>query len=225
MIQKISSAFIFGVILLFTSSLSAQPTVESGKTLFRNYCATCHDKTMVKDATGPALAGAEERWAEYPREDLYGWIRNSQALIVAGHPRANELWDEWNSVMTAWPNLTDEDIESILLYITDASQPKVALGPSAGVGGEVEKADNSFLYLGLFVLLAILAFILSRFIGSLNEIAAAQDGADFERKTLLQQLTSKKVVSFLIFLFVVNFCNVYKTLSNSSFILYFFGYC
>ncbi len=72
MIQKISSAFIFGVILLFTSSLSAQPTVESGKTLFRNYCATCHDKTMVKDATGPALAGAEERWAEYPREDLYG---------------------------------------------------------------------------------------------------------------------------------------------------------
>lgn len=203
MIQKISSAFILGVFLLLSSSLSAQPTVESGKTLFRNYCATCHDKSMVKDATGPALAGAEERWSEYPREDLYQWIRNSQALIAAGHPRANELWDEWKSIMTAWPNLTDEDIESILLYIDDASQPKVAITPTGGPAGEVEKADNSLLYYGLFALLAILAFILSRFIGSLNEIAAAKEGVDYDRKTIWQQLSSKKVVSFLIFLFVV----------------------
>jgi len=88
MIRKILSAVIFGVLLLASTLMYAQPTVESGKTLFRNYCATCHAKDMKTDLTGPALSGTEDRWADYPREDLYGWIRNSQAMIAAGHPRA-----------------------------------------------------------------------------------------------------------------------------------------
>lgn len=97
--------------------LLAEPTVEEGKTLFRNYCASCHAKNMKSDMTGPALAGLEERWSDYPREDIYNWVRNSQALIKAGHPRATELWNEWGSVMTAWPNLTDENVESIIAYV------------------------------------------------------------------------------------------------------------
>jgi hypothetical protein len=27
----------------------------------------------------------QERWAAYPREDLYAWVKNSQVLIKAGH--------------------------------------------------------------------------------------------------------------------------------------------
>ena len=87
-----------GLLLLFTFSfsLSAEATIDVGKTLFRNYCAQCHAKDMKTKATGPALGGYQERWADYPQEDIYAWIRNSSLMInSAKHPRAVELWDEW----------------------------------------------------------------------------------------------------------------------------------
>ena len=103
--------------LMLSQAVMAQPSADAGKTLFRNYCAQCHAKDMKTAGTGPALGGTEDRWSDYPREDLYGWIRNSQAMIQAGHPRAVELWEAWKpTVMTPWPNLTDEDIESISLH-------------------------------------------------------------------------------------------------------------
>lgn len=89
-----------------------------GKTTFKNYCASCHNKNMKDDMTGPALSGVEERWADYPREDLYNWIRNSQQLASENHPRAVALVKKWNSVvMTSFPNMSDEEIEGVLLYI------------------------------------------------------------------------------------------------------------
>jgi len=81
-------------LLFFSFSLFAQPSADAGKTLFRNYCAQCHSKDMKTRSTGPALGGIEERWVDYPQEDLYSWIRNSGAMInVVKHPRAVELWD------------------------------------------------------------------------------------------------------------------------------------
>ena len=73
---------------------------------------------MKDDLTGPALGGVEERWAKYPKEDLYSWIRNSQQLISAKHPQALAVWNKWKpSVMTSFPNFSDEDIEAILVYV------------------------------------------------------------------------------------------------------------
>jgi mono/diheme cytochrome c family protein len=93
-------------------------TYAIGKTIFKNYCASCHNKNMKDDMTGPALGGVEKRWADYPREDLYGWIRNSQQLVSEEHPRAISLVKEWdNIVMSPFPNLTDEEIEGVLLYV------------------------------------------------------------------------------------------------------------
>ena len=84
MIYKLLSVrYLLPIFFLSLSfSLSAQPTVEEGKTLFKNYCAQCHAKNMTSDATGPSLSGFEERWADYPREDLLNWVKNSQALIA-----------------------------------------------------------------------------------------------------------------------------------------------
>jgi mono/diheme cytochrome c family protein len=90
---------------------------ETGKILFRNNCAACHNKNMKEDLTGPALAGTAERWADYPREDLVGWIRSSQSLIKAGHPKAVELWKTWKPNLMNNFDLTDEEIEAILSYI------------------------------------------------------------------------------------------------------------
>lgn len=96
------------------------PTAQKGKDLFKNNCAACHNRDMKSNLTGPALGGVQERWAAYPRSDLYQWIRNSQALIDAGHPRAQELWNKWKPViMTPSNSLKDEDIEAILAYVEE----------------------------------------------------------------------------------------------------------
>lgn len=90
----------------------------AGKELFNANCAACHNKNMVDNLTGPALHGVEERWAAYPRADLYNWIRHSQQMIKTGHPRAQELWQRWNhTIMNDFSSLTDEQIEQLLAYI------------------------------------------------------------------------------------------------------------
>lgn len=92
--------------------------VDLGKTLFRNYCATCHNKNMKDDLTGPALSGVTERWKNYPNEDLFKFIRNSQEMIKSGHPRALKLWKEWKpTFMNSFEDLTDEEIVAIIAYI------------------------------------------------------------------------------------------------------------
>jgi cytochrome c2 len=94
------------------------PRESAGRTLFKNNCAACHNKDMKSNLTGPALGGTTERWAKYPRTDLYRWIRQSQTMISEKHPRALELWKEWQpTIMNDFPNLTDEDIEAILSYV------------------------------------------------------------------------------------------------------------
>lgn len=92
-----------------------------GKKLFKTNCASCHNKNMMDDMTGPALAGTNERWEG--REDLlYEWIRNSQAIIASGDPYAVALFREWTPTqMNAFPNLENEEIEAILVYIEEAS--------------------------------------------------------------------------------------------------------
>lgn len=195
-------------LFVFTFSISAQPSVDNGKTVFRNYCANCHNKDMKSDATGPALGGAEERWADYPREDLYKWIWNSQALIAEGHPRANELFKEWKTVMTAWPDLTVDDIESVLLYIDCMynAGPECTKAPVVADAGGAAAADtgrSKWTIPALLLVLGLLALFLTRVIINLNKLVAAKDGDIYEGKTLTQILTSKQVVSFGIFALIL----------------------
>ncbi len=92
----------------------------SGKNLFITNCAQCHAKDMKTKLTGPALSGLTERWMAYPRQDLYNFIRNSQAQIKKKHPKAEELWNTWQpTVMNSFQSLSDEEIEAILAYIGD----------------------------------------------------------------------------------------------------------
>ena len=99
---------------------SVQMVYNRGKGLFKNNCASCHNKNMRDDLTGPALSGTLERWKDYPQGDLYQWIRNSQYLIQEKHPRALLLWKDWNQIaMNSFPNLSDEDIEALLVYIEE----------------------------------------------------------------------------------------------------------
>jgi len=197
----------------------AEATIESGKSLFKNNCAQCHNKNMKKDATGPALGGAQERWADYSQEELYTWVRNSQSLVKAGHPRAVALYSEWKSVMQAFPNLTDEDINSLFLYIDCTYEGTCGGGPPvdplsvATNGVAANQSTPNWVYYGLLAFLGFLALILARIISNLNVISAAKRGETFERKTLLQTLTSKGVISFALFAAVI--LGGYTTVNNS----------
>jgi hypothetical protein len=54
-----------------TAAAPASVDIAAGKTLFKNQCASCHNKNMKDKLTGPALGGVQERWAAYPKEDFF----------------------------------------------------------------------------------------------------------------------------------------------------------
>ncbi len=214
----------FSVLMLLVSlaipTLAQEADIEAGKTLFRNQCGTCHSRDMKSNLTGPALGGVEERWAEYPREDLYAWIRNSQALIAQGHPRATAVWNEWKpTLMNNFPNLTDQEIENILAYVNctyEGNCPGTA--PTTPGGGQItaaqEKPNNTPLFIALALILGILAVVLARIVSNLNYIIQAREGeAPARRRTLVEILTSKGVIAFVIFALVV--LGGYTTVNNA----------
>ncbi len=211
------------LLVLFLASFNtshAQTPEDAGKTLFRNYCASCHSKDMKKNMTGPALGGVEERWADYSQEDLYAWIRNSQAMIAANHPRATELWQQYDGViMTAFPNLTDDDISSLLAYINgtyNGTYPVGGVVTDRAVGDPQEKKGVSkWLYAGLLGFLALLALVLARVIGNLNVIAAKKENPDaiVDRKSILDILTSKGLIGFVLFALIL--LGGYTTVNNA----------
>jgi len=209
-------SFIFNSLLVLFSliigvgSLSAQDAAN-GKKLF-GQCAACHNKSMKADLTGPALGGVQERWADYPKEDLYSWIRNSQGLIASGHPEATKLWAKWGpTVMSQFPALSDSDIDDILLYIDNVYTVGCAVPPCAptetegrdGVNGASAGGNNMMLFGILLAFLALLAFILFRIVSSLKNIEAEASGATVEKKTLAQTLMDKKTIGLLIFVGVL----------------------
>ncbi len=198
-----------------------EAAINAGKALFKTNCASCHNRNMKDDLTGPALGGVEERWADYDQADLYAWIRNSQALIQSGHPRAVEVYNDWNKVpMTAFPNLTDDDVSNILAYINCTyagncpGQVAVTSAPGAGGAGAGDEGSNTGLFVVLAVILGILAVVLARIASNLNYMLKVQAGdAGAGRRSLVDILTSKGVIGFLIFALVV--LGGYTTVNNA----------
>ena len=44
------------------AGIDLREEISLGSVLFKNQCASCHNKNMRDDLTGPALAGVEKRW-------------------------------------------------------------------------------------------------------------------------------------------------------------------
>ena len=155
----------FVVLLVFSSSLFAQEgDVSKGKTLFNTNCAACHQ--LDRKMTGPALRNVEARLSEeqgLDREWLYSWIRNSSGLIKSGDAYANKVYNEYNkTAMTAFPTLSDEDLNNILAYTAAVPEKKesavVAVATGAGAGND--DSSNQILLAALAVLFALLAIAL-----------------------------------------------------------------
>jgi len=208
----------------FSAQAQEEAAIKEGKQLFQNNCGSCHNRNMKDNMTGPALAGTEERWAAYPREDLYNWVRNAPAMINAGHPRAVELWNTHKpNQMTAFPQLTDAQIDNILAYVNctvagncpGAPQPPQ---PPDTAGGGVAK-DNTGLFIIMAIILAFLAIVLARIVSNLNYMIQVREGnAPARRQTLVEILTSKTVIAFAIFALVIlgGYTSVNRAIKLSS---------
>ncbi len=210
--RKLSKAFLYlGLILslAFTTSLSAQEgDPAKGKSLFNANCAACHK--LNKKATGPALANVETRLEEAgkDREWIYAWIKNSSAVIKSGDAYAVKLYNEYNkAAMTAFPQLSNEDIDNILAYT--AAKPKVvtsvppqsevvaAQGSGSGVSNEIILGALAV----LFALLALGLFLVNK---TLRRFASAQ-GIEIEeevkRKSLWKAFVQNQFLMIVVAIF------------------------
>jgi mono/diheme cytochrome c family protein len=86
----------------------------NGEILFKANCASCHKPD--KDFAGPALKGSLKRWGG-DKKAMYAFIRNSAELRET-NAYAKQLFKKWNNTaMTAFPTLTDAQLDAIMKYV------------------------------------------------------------------------------------------------------------
>ncbi len=150
----------FTFLLIFAFSLSSysqdvdEARQKEGRKLFKSLCASCHklDKKLV----GPALAGIEDR-----RENdwLKAWIKNNAELRSSGDRDAIAVFEEYNgSSMSAFPQLSDKQVDDILYYTT-VGDPKKKTEVTAA-GAEVKRADAPGWLIYILAAAIIVAFLI-----------------------------------------------------------------
>ncbi|MDO6596377.1 cytochrome c3 family protein [Oceanihabitans sp. 2_MG-2023] len=180
------------ILLTFSMALSAQEgDPAKGKSLFNANCAACHK--LDKKMTGPALRNVEQRLSDdegLDRAWLSAWIRNSSGVIKSGDAYANKIYNEYGgAAMTAFPQLSDDDINNILAYTAEEAKApaantatQVGVTPAAGDGDSV---SNKLILGALAVLFGLLALALVLVNKTLRRFADAKGvEIDTEDKSL-----------------------------------------
>ncbi|ADV49354.1 quinol:cytochrome c oxidoreductase pentaheme cytochrome subunit [Cellulophaga algicola DSM 14237] len=169
--------------LLFSTSLFSQDETASagdaakGKSLFNQNCAACH--ALNKKMTGPALANVEERLSEegLGKDWIYAWIKNSSGVIASGDAYANKLYNEYNkAAMTAFPTLSNADIDNILAYTAappPAAPVQAANAPAAGASSQSGGLSNEIVLGALVLVFGLLVMMLFMVNKTLTRIAEA----------------------------------------------------
>lgn len=179
-------------LILFISILSWGPSAlaqsaSDGAAIFKQKCTACHamDRTVV----GPALKGMTETREE---EWLIKWIKNSQAMVASGDPLAVEVYEQYNKIaMPSFPELSDDDVRSILAYIEEESNKAAApaggaAGTEAGTGGTAQNDEVSNFMLGGLIVVVIAALliilVLNRVIKTLERLLLQKQGLLIEEE-------------------------------------------
>ena len=141
---------------------------KEGRKLYNNLCASCHklDRKLI----GPALAGVTER-----RENdwLKAWIKNNASLRASGDRDAIAIFNEYNgSVMSAFPQLSDSQIDDILYY-TDVGDPKPVVAPGAVVASGSQKEAPEWLIYILAAIIVSAFLIIAALLKTISELKGA----------------------------------------------------
>ena len=172
--KQVSTHLIFFLssFLFFSVSTSIAQDAAAGKTIFMSKCASCHN--VLKKGTGPALAGLEERhkWADH--KELLAWI-NNPAAYMAKDPYTQGLKAEYGSMMTAFADVTLQDVDNIVAYVNEAAKPAPA--PAAGSGEAVEEGGGNSVFFGIIsLLLGVIALILMQVNSNLRKLSDQAEG-------------------------------------------------
>jgi mono/diheme cytochrome c family protein len=191
--------FILTIAVLFSCNFTAIAAPD-GKALFQSNCASCHNP--LKDATGPALKGADARVPS--KEWLYDWIHNSPAVIASGDKYANDLFNKWGkTVMTPFPNLSTEEIDAIFTYVNSVEPPSAggAAGAGAAATTGAQESSNGWLYSAITVALLLLVILLWRVNSGLRKVANEKEGLPTETEIpLYRNKTVIAITAILLFI-------------------------
>jgi predicted CXXCH cytochrome family protein len=185
----------------------------AGAAIFKQKCTACHG--IGKVVVGPDLKGISDRQSE---EWLIKWIKNAPALIASGDPAALEAEKFSPAMMSAFPELSDDDIKGILAYVkAEETKPAEAAagGPAAGAEGGSEGGISNFMIFGLIAVI-IIAFIvivvLNRVMRTLERVMLEKQGVVVEDEEVesgdrfagLKQLSkNKKFILFIVLLVII----------------------
>ncbi len=182
-------------IVIFSGNISAIAAPD-GKALFMSNCAACHNP--LKDATGPALKGIRSGFPD--KEWGYKWVHNSASLIAAGDPTAVAIYTKFNkTAMTAFPQLSNEEIDAILEYADKYVAP-VAAAPAGG--GEEAAEAHGWLYTVITLALLVLVIILWRSNSGMKRIANEKEGIPNEKEIPIYR-SKLTIAIFAIVIFIL----------------------
>jgi len=162
---------LFSFIVFSSLCVSAQ----DGKALFLSKCAACHNP--LKDGTGPALGGLEDRhkWADH--KELLAWVNNPGGYM-SKDPYTQGLKAKFGSMMTGFPDVTLKEVDAIVSYVNnvvvDANKPKSPT--ETGRAEEASSSQNAIIFGVISLILAIIALILMQVNSNLKKMSDDVEG-------------------------------------------------
>ena len=100
-------------------------SIDAGRNFFYSNCTSCH--AVFKNLTGPALVGADRR---ITKEMYYAIVANPR-LAIKKYPYFKNQLKHWQVLMSAFPGLKREDVDSIIEFVKAAEKnPKLDYNPT-----------------------------------------------------------------------------------------------
>jgi len=178
-----------------TKTDEVDPAIERGKQIFKTNCAACHK--LKGNLIGPELFKiGDKRETEW----LKAWIKDNNALVASGDKLAKEVQDSNPAVMTAFHQLSDQDIDDVLKYLAVGDvQPQVATTLSSNNQKIFQNPRIGVLpILGL----TLLVFLIIVFFAAATTQKPVADGEEEDEK-VLQSLVKSPFLRFLTVIFVL----------------------